>query len=61
LIALYTDDPELKREQLMSAARELGLPEIAVASARDFARTSCPFWRTEKRDYVSIQKLAGSW
>jgi hypothetical protein len=25
LIALYTDDPELKREQLMAAARELGL------------------------------------
>jgi len=58
LIALYTDDPELKREQLMAAARELGLPEIAVPR-RVILLDKLPILANGKKDYVSIQKLAG--
>ncbi len=58
LIALYTDDPNLKREQLMAAARELGLPEIAVPRRGIFVE-KLPLLANGKKDYVSLQKMAG--
>lgn len=49
-IVLYTTDPTLNRERLASAARQLGLPEIALPR-RIIHRESLPLLGTGKVDY----------
>ncbi len=57
LIALFTDDPELKREHLQAAAREIGLPEIAIPR-RVIHVAALPLLGNGKRDYVALGMMA---
>ncbi|MGH9673634.1 MAG: AMP-binding protein, partial [Bryobacteraceae bacterium] len=56
-ILLFTDDPDLRREQLMNAARRLGLPEVAVARRIERIPT-IPRLATGKCDYVALKAMA---
>lgn len=55
-IVLYTTDSDLTREQLSSAARGLGYPEIAVPR-RIKVVESLPMLGTGKIDYVALKSL----
>lgn len=56
-LVLFTTDPALARDALMDAARNLGIPEIAVP--RKIHRVdSLPLLGTGKVDYVSLKRLA---
>lgn len=57
MIVLLTQDPNLRREQLQAAARELGAPEFAVPR-RILYIDKLPLLGNGKRDYVTIGKLA---
>lgn len=57
MIVLLTQDPDLRREQLQAAARELGAPEFAVPR-RILHIDKLPLLGNGKRDYVTIGKLA---
>jgi acyl-[acyl-carrier-protein]-phospholipid O-acyltransferase/long-chain-fatty-acid--[acyl-carrier-protein] ligase len=53
LIALFTEDPNLKREHLQAAVRELGLPEIALPRRIIYVE-KIPLLGTGKKDYVTL-------
>ncbi|MEO8029081.1 MAG: AMP-binding protein, partial [Bryobacteraceae bacterium] len=57
LIALFTEDPDLKREHLQTAAREIGLPEIAIPR-RVIHIDKLPLLGNGKRDYVALGMMA---
>jgi len=57
MIVLFTQDLELRRDRLVGAARELGLPELAVAR-RIIAIHKLPLLGTGKVDYVKLKELA---
>jgi acyl-[acyl-carrier-protein]-phospholipid O-acyltransferase/long-chain-fatty-acid--[acyl-carrier-protein] ligase len=57
LIALFTEDPALKRDQLQTAAREIGLPEIAIPR-RVIHIDKLPLLGNGKRDYVALAMMA---
>jgi acyl-[acyl-carrier-protein]-phospholipid O-acyltransferase/long-chain-fatty-acid--[acyl-carrier-protein] ligase len=57
LIVLFTEDPGLRRENLQSAARELGLPEIAIPR-RVVCLEKLPLLGNGKKDYVRLQAMA---
>ena len=57
MIVLYTQDPDLRREHLVAAARRLGLPELAVA--RHIEHTGkLPVLSSGKFDYVEVNCMA---
>jgi acyl-[acyl-carrier-protein]-phospholipid O-acyltransferase/long-chain-fatty-acid--[acyl-carrier-protein] ligase len=57
VIVLYTEDAALKREALKQAARELGLPELALAR-RVVHLKPLPLLGNGKKDYVTLNRLA---
>jgi acyl-[acyl-carrier-protein]-phospholipid O-acyltransferase/long-chain-fatty-acid--[acyl-carrier-protein] ligase len=57
VIVLYTEDPALKRDALKQAARELGLPELAVAR-RIVHLKPLPLLGNGKKDYVALERMA---
>jgi acyl-[acyl-carrier-protein]-phospholipid O-acyltransferase/long-chain-fatty-acid--[acyl-carrier-protein] ligase len=56
-IVLFTEDPSLRREAMHRAARDLGLPEIAVARRIEYL-APIPRLATGKCDYVALKTLA---
>jgi acyl-[acyl-carrier-protein]-phospholipid O-acyltransferase/long-chain-fatty-acid--[acyl-carrier-protein] ligase len=56
-IVLFTEDPELRREHLASAARERGLPELAVAR-QVIHIDRLPRLGSGKADYVQLKDMA---
>lgn len=58
-ILLFTTDFKLNREHLQSAARDLGLPEIAVAR-KIIIVADLPLLGTGKIDYVRLKEIAES-
>jgi acyl-[acyl-carrier-protein]-phospholipid O-acyltransferase/long-chain-fatty-acid--[acyl-carrier-protein] ligase len=57
MIVLFTEDPNLQREQLQAAARELGAPELALPR-RIFSLDKIPVLGNGKKDYVTLDKMA---
>jgi acyl-[acyl-carrier-protein]-phospholipid O-acyltransferase/long-chain-fatty-acid--[acyl-carrier-protein] ligase len=57
MIVLFTEDPNLQREQLQAAARELGAPELAVPR-RIFSLDNIPVLGNGKKDYVTLDRIA---
>lgn len=57
LVVLYTEDANLKRERLQAAAREAGLPELAIPK-RVVAIAKLPLLGNGKRDYVRLKAMA---
>jgi acyl-[acyl-carrier-protein]-phospholipid O-acyltransferase/long-chain-fatty-acid--[acyl-carrier-protein] ligase len=56
LIALFTEDPNLKREHLQAAAREMGLPEIAIPRRIIFLE-KLPLLGNGKKDYNALRQM----
>lgn len=56
-LVLFTTDPALTREELASAARRLGIPEIAVPRQIRHVH-ALPLLGTGKADYPALQRLA---
>ncbi len=56
-IVLFTDDPDLKREKLLAAAHENGLPEFAIPR-RVIHLDKVPLLGNGKKDYVKLQAMA---
>ena len=56
-IVLFTDDAELKRDRLLAAAHEKGLPEFAVPR-RVIHVDKIPLLGNGKKDYVKLQAMA---
>jgi acyl-[acyl-carrier-protein]-phospholipid O-acyltransferase/long-chain-fatty-acid--[acyl-carrier-protein] ligase len=56
-ILLYTQDRNLRREQLQQAARDLGAPELAVPRQVIFL-DKIPLLGTGKKDYPAVKALA---
>lgn len=56
-IVLFTDDPELKRERLLAAAHDNGLPEFAIPR-RVIHVEKVPLLGNGKKDYVKLQAMA---
>jgi acyl-[acyl-carrier-protein]-phospholipid O-acyltransferase/long-chain-fatty-acid--[acyl-carrier-protein] ligase len=56
-IFLFSTDPQLSRERLQQAARELGAPEIALPR-RIIHVESLPLLGTGKLDYVTLKHWA---
>jgi acyl-[acyl-carrier-protein]-phospholipid O-acyltransferase/long-chain-fatty-acid--[acyl-carrier-protein] ligase len=56
-IVLFTDDPDLKRERLLAAAHENGLPEFAIPR-RVIHLDKVPLLGNGKKDYVKLQVMA---
>lgn len=57
VIVLFTQDPELRREHLVVAARRLGLPELAVARHIEHIG-KLPVLGSGKFDYVELNRMA---
>jgi acyl-[acyl-carrier-protein]-phospholipid O-acyltransferase / long-chain-fatty-acid--[acyl-carrier-protein] ligase len=57
MLFLFTQDPELRRDQILQAARELGAPDLAVPK-KIVHLPKLPLLGTGKRDYVTLNKLA---
>jgi len=57
LILLFTDDPDLKRDRLLAAAHENGLPEFAIPR-RVIHVEKLPLLGNGKKDYVKLQAMA---
>ena len=58
-LVLYSVDRGLNRDALLSAARQLGLPELAVPR-RIVPLDALPLLGTGKIDYVTLKKMAGA-
>lgn len=58
-IILFTTDNALKREDLQIVAKNLGLPELAIAR-KIIVVEAIPLLGTGKTDYVSLKQLAES-
>ena len=58
-IILFTTDKQLKREDLQIVAKNLGLPELAVARKIILVDT-IPLLGTGKTDYVTLKQMAES-
>ena len=56
VIVLYTEDAALKRDALKLAARDLGLPELALAR-RVVHLKPLPLLGNGKKDYVTLNRL----
>ena len=56
-IVLFTDDPDLKRERLLAAAHENGLPDLAIPR-RVIHLDKVPLLGNGKKNYVKLQALA---
>ncbi len=56
-ILLFTTDAVLSREALLSAARQLGSPELAVAR-KIMQVAGLPLLGTGKIDYVTLKQMA---
>jgi acyl-[acyl-carrier-protein]-phospholipid O-acyltransferase/long-chain-fatty-acid--[acyl-carrier-protein] ligase len=56
-IMLFTTDKKLKREDLQMVAKNLGLPELAVAR-KIIAVDEIPLLGTGKTDYVTLKQMA---
>src|SRR5579859_191757 len=56
-LVLFTTDPTLKREQLSTAAKSLGLPELAVPRILKTI-AAIPLLGSGKTDYVQLKKMA---
>ena len=56
-IVLFTTDPDLTREQLTISAKNLGLPELAVAKKLVVIET-LPLLGTGKTDYIHLKTMA---
>ena len=56
-IMLFTTDKKLKREDLQIVAKNLGLPELAVAR-KIIAVDEIPLLGTGKTDYVTLKLMA---
>lgn len=56
-IVLFTDDPNLNRERLLAAARENGLPDLAIPR-RVIHLDKVPLLGNGKKDYVKLQSMA---
>ncbi len=56
-ILLFTTDAALSREALLSAARQLGSPELAIAR-KIMPVTGLPLLGTGKIDYVTLKQMA---
>ena len=57
VIVLYTEDASLKRDALKQAARDLGLPELALARRVVYLKP-LPLLGNGKKDYVTLNRLA---
>jgi acyl-[acyl-carrier-protein]-phospholipid O-acyltransferase/long-chain-fatty-acid--[acyl-carrier-protein] ligase len=57
VIYLYTEDPQLKRDQLQHAARSTGAPELAIPR-KIVHLLKLPVLGTGKKDYVTLNKMA---
>lgn len=58
-ITLFTTDKQLKRKDLLIVAKNLGLPELAVARKIILVDT-IPLLSTGKTDYVALKQMAKS-
>ena len=58
-IILFTTDKQLKREDLQIVAKNLGLPELAVARKIIYVE-AIPLLGTGKTDYVTLKQMAES-
>ena len=58
-IILFTTDKQLKREDLQIVAKNLGLPELAVAR-KIICVDAIPLLGTGKTDYVTLKQMAES-
>jgi acyl-[acyl-carrier-protein]-phospholipid O-acyltransferase/long-chain-fatty-acid--[acyl-carrier-protein] ligase len=56
VIVLFTRNPELRREHLLTAARRLGLPELAVARRIEHI-DKLPVLGSGKFDYVQLNRI----
>jgi acyl-[acyl-carrier-protein]-phospholipid O-acyltransferase / long-chain-fatty-acid--[acyl-carrier-protein] ligase len=56
-IVLFTDDPDLRRERLLAAAHQSGLPEFAIPR-RVIHLDKVPLLGNGKKDYVKLQAMA---
>jgi acyl-[acyl-carrier-protein]-phospholipid O-acyltransferase/long-chain-fatty-acid--[acyl-carrier-protein] ligase len=57
VILLYTQDPDLDRERMQKAARQMGAPEIALPRRIEFL-AKIPLLGNGKKDYVTLHRLA---
>jgi acyl-[acyl-carrier-protein]-phospholipid O-acyltransferase/long-chain-fatty-acid--[acyl-carrier-protein] ligase len=57
VLVLYTEDRNLRREQLVEAARRLGAPEVAVPRKIEVI-DKLPRLGTGKTDYVTLNQMA---
>jgi acyl-[acyl-carrier-protein]-phospholipid O-acyltransferase/long-chain-fatty-acid--[acyl-carrier-protein] ligase len=57
IIVLFTQDPGLRREQLLATAREMGAPDLAVPR-RIKHMPHLPLLGNGKTDYVTLVKLS---
>jgi acyl-[acyl-carrier-protein]-phospholipid O-acyltransferase/long-chain-fatty-acid--[acyl-carrier-protein] ligase len=57
IIVLFTQDPALRREQLLATAREMGAPDLAVPRRIKYM-PHLPLLGNGKTDYVTLTKLA---
>jgi acyl-[acyl-carrier-protein]-phospholipid O-acyltransferase/long-chain-fatty-acid--[acyl-carrier-protein] ligase len=56
-VVLLTEDPRLRREQLLGAAREMGAPELAIPRRIVYVE-QLPLLGSGKKDYVRLRQLA---
>jgi acyl-[acyl-carrier-protein]-phospholipid O-acyltransferase/long-chain-fatty-acid--[acyl-carrier-protein] ligase len=56
-IVLFTTDKNLNRESLSAAAKQLGMPEIAVPRKIQVV-DALPLLGTGKTDYVTLKQMA---